>query len=78
MSVNLAISTFAGLVLMSAAWARGISRHGFGGVVVEVVHRKGGHTPGDSMVWLPQNGVVFTGDEVYVPHLGPAPGEQDL
>lgn len=38
----------------------------FGGVVVEVVHRRGGHTPGDSMVWLPQSGVVFTGDVVYV------------
>lgn len=37
-----------------------------GGVAIEVVHRKGGHTPGDSMVWLPQSGVVFTGDVVYV------------
>jgi glyoxylase-like metal-dependent hydrolase (beta-lactamase superfamily II) len=31
-----------------------------------VLHRGGGHTPGDSMVWLPQSGVVFTGDVVYV------------
>ena len=37
-----------------------------GGITIEVVHRKGGHTPGDSMVWLPQSGVVFTGDVVYV------------
>ena len=37
-----------------------------GGVAVQVVHRGGGHTPGDSMVWLPQSGVVFTGDVVYV------------
>ncbi|MDP2407086.1 MAG: MBL fold metallo-hydrolase [Hydrogenophaga sp.] len=37
-----------------------------GGTVIEVVHRKGGHTPGDSLVWLPQSGVVFTGDVVYV------------
>lgn len=37
-----------------------------GGVAVQVVHRKGGHTPGDSMVWLPQSGVVFSGDVVYV------------
>lgn len=37
-----------------------------GGVTVQVVHRGGGHTPGDSMVWLPQSGVVFTGDVVYV------------
>jgi glyoxylase-like metal-dependent hydrolase (beta-lactamase superfamily II) len=38
----------------------------WGGVTVQVVHRGGGHTPGDSMVWLPQSGVVFTGDVVYV------------
>jgi glyoxylase-like metal-dependent hydrolase (beta-lactamase superfamily II) len=37
-----------------------------GGVAVQVVHRGGGHTPGDSMVWLQQTGVVFTGDVVYV------------
>lgn len=37
-----------------------------GGTQVHVVHRNGGHTPGDSMVWLPQTGVVFTGDVVYV------------
>lgn len=37
-----------------------------GGVAVQVVHRQGGHTPGDSMVWLPQSDVVFTGDVVYV------------
>ena len=38
----------------------------FGGVIVEVKHRHGGHTPGDSLVWLPQSGVMFTGDVVYV------------
>ncbi len=37
-----------------------------GGTAVQLVHRGGGHTPGDSMVWLPQSGVVFTGDVVYV------------
>jgi len=37
-----------------------------GGTTIEVVHRKGGHTPGDSLVWLPQSGVVFSGDVVYV------------
>lgn len=37
-----------------------------GGVRVQVIHRGGGHTPGDSMVWLPDAGVVFTGDVVYV------------
>ncbi|MDT4854515.1 Class B beta-lactamase [compost metagenome] len=35
-------------------------------MAVQVVHRHGGHTPGDSLVWLPQSGVVFTGDVVYV------------
>jgi glyoxylase-like metal-dependent hydrolase (beta-lactamase superfamily II) len=37
-----------------------------GGVSIQVVHRQGGHTPGDSMVWLPQSGVIFAGDVVYV------------
>ena len=37
-----------------------------GGVAVHILHRAGGHTPGDSLVWLPQQGVVFTGDVVYV------------
>jgi glyoxylase-like metal-dependent hydrolase (beta-lactamase superfamily II) len=37
-----------------------------GGVVFEFKHRGGAHTPGDIMVWLPQRGVLFTGDVVYV------------
>lgn len=37
-----------------------------GGTMLQVVHRQGGHTPGDSLVWLPSSGVVFTGDVVYV------------
>lgn len=37
-----------------------------GGTVIELKHRRGGHTPGDSMVWLPQQGVLFSGDVVYV------------
>jgi glyoxylase-like metal-dependent hydrolase (beta-lactamase superfamily II) len=37
-----------------------------GGTTLQVVHRQGGHTPGDIMVWLPKSGVVFTGDVVYV------------
>jgi glyoxylase-like metal-dependent hydrolase (beta-lactamase superfamily II) len=37
-----------------------------GGVVLELKHRGGAHTPGDTMVWLPQRGVLFTGDVVYV------------
>ena len=37
-----------------------------GGLTVEVKHRGGAHTPGDVMVWLPQQRVVFSGDVVYV------------
>lgn len=37
-----------------------------GGVTVQLIHRGGGHTPGDTMIWLPQSGVVFSGDVVYV------------
>lgn len=40
-----------------------------GGVVFELRHRGGGHTPGDMMVWLPQSQVLFTGDIVYVQRL---------
>lgn len=38
----------------------------FGGVKLQFVHRNGGHTPGDMLVYLPVAGVVFTGDVVYV------------
>ena len=41
----------------------------FGGMTVEVKHRQGGHTPGDLLVWLPQQRVVFSGDIVYVDRL---------
>ncbi len=37
-----------------------------GSVVFEFKHRGGAHTPGDTMVWLPQKGVLFSGDVVYV------------
>ena len=37
-----------------------------GGAVFEFKHRGGAHTPGDTMVWLPQRGVLFSGDVVYV------------
>lgn len=36
-----------------------------GGVKLQFVHRNGGHTPGDMLVYLPATGVVFTGDVVY-------------
>lgn len=42
------------------------SRIELGGVTVELRHRGGAHTPGDMMVWLPQTGVLFSGDVVYV------------
>jgi glyoxylase-like metal-dependent hydrolase (beta-lactamase superfamily II) len=37
-----------------------------GGVVFELRHRGGAHTPGDMMVWLPARQVLFAGDVVYV------------
>jgi glyoxylase-like metal-dependent hydrolase (beta-lactamase superfamily II) len=37
-----------------------------GGVAFELKHRGGAHTPGDMMVWLPDRGVLFAGDVVYV------------
>lgn len=40
-----------------------------GGMAIEVKHRRGAHTPGDLMVWLPQQRVVFSGDIVYVDRL---------
>lgn len=40
-----------------------------GGLAIEVKHRQGGHTPGDLLVWLPQQRVVFSGDIVYVDRL---------
>ena len=40
-----------------------------GGVVLEFKHRGGAHTPGDMLVWLPKQRVIFTGDVVYVDRL---------
>lgn len=37
-----------------------------GGLRVDLRHRGGAHTPGDLMVWLPAQGVLFSGDIVYV------------
>ena len=45
------------------------SRVDLGGVVFQLEHRNGAHTPGDMMVWLPQKNVLFTGDVVYVNRL---------
>ena len=38
----------------------------WGGMDLEFVYRGGGHTPGDMLVWLPRERVVFAGDVVYV------------
>jgi glyoxylase-like metal-dependent hydrolase (beta-lactamase superfamily II) len=40
-----------------------------GGVVIELKHRGGAHTPGDLLVWLPAQRVLFSGDTVYVDRL---------
>ena len=45
------------------------SRLDLGGVVFQLEHRNGAHTPGDTMVWLPQKNVLFAGDVVYVDRL---------
>lgn len=37
-----------------------------GKVQFQLRHVAAAHTPGDAFVWLPQKGVVFTGDIVYV------------
>jgi glyoxylase-like metal-dependent hydrolase (beta-lactamase superfamily II) len=51
-------------------WIRGSDeRLEFGGVVVELRHRGGAHTPGDMLVWLPAQRVLFSGDVVYVDRL---------
>jgi glyoxylase-like metal-dependent hydrolase (beta-lactamase superfamily II) len=36
-----------------------------GGVNLELRHRGGGHTPGDMVVWLPAQKLLFSGDIVY-------------
>jgi glyoxylase-like metal-dependent hydrolase (beta-lactamase superfamily II) len=51
----------------AARWLQGSENSlELGGVRMQFVHRQGGHTPGDMMVYLPVTGVVFTGDVVYV------------
>lgn len=40
-----------------------------GGREIHLLHFQGGHTPGDSVVWLPKEGVLFSGDMVYVDRL---------
>ncbi|MDF1803734.1 MBL fold metallo-hydrolase [Thalassovita sp.] len=37
-----------------------------GGTTLQISHLSGAHTPGDSFVWHPAAGTVFTGDIVYI------------
>lgn len=40
-----------------------------GGTEIQLLYFSGGHTPGDSVVWLPKQKVLFSGDLVYVDRL---------
>jgi glyoxylase-like metal-dependent hydrolase (beta-lactamase superfamily II) len=40
-----------------------------GGQEIQLLYFHGGHTPGDSVVWLPKQNVLFSGDLVYVDRL---------
>jgi glyoxylase-like metal-dependent hydrolase (beta-lactamase superfamily II) len=40
-----------------------------GGREIQLLHFQPAHTPGDSIVWLPREGVVFAGDLVFVDRL---------
>ncbi len=45
------------------------------GIIIELIHTGGAHTPGDLLVWLPQSSAVFTGDTVFAERmLGVLPG----
>lgn len=37
-----------------------------GNTEIQLIYYSGGHTPGDSVVWLPKQQVLFSGDLVYV------------
>lgn len=51
-------------------WLRGTDEVlELGGVRFEFKHRGGAHTPGDMLVWLPGQQVLFSGDVVYVDRL---------
>lgn len=58
------------LPVLASQWVEAAdARLELGGVLFELRHRGGGHTPGDMMVWLPQKDVLFAGDIVYVDRL---------
>ncbi|MCU0775866.1 MAG: MBL fold metallo-hydrolase [Ideonella sp.] len=52
---------------LPSRWIRGRDeRLELGGVAFELKHGGGAHTPGDMLVWLPAQRVLFSGDVVYV------------
>lgn len=56
--------------VLPTRWLRGPDESlVLGGLRFEFRHRGGAHTPGDMVVWLPQAGVAFAGDIVYVDRL---------
>ena len=40
-----------------------------GATEIRLLYFQGGHTPGDSVVWLPSSGVLFSGDLIFVDRL---------
>lgn len=40
-----------------------------GGQEIHLLYFRGGHTPGDSVAWLPKQNVLFAGDLIYVDRL---------
>jgi glyoxylase-like metal-dependent hydrolase (beta-lactamase superfamily II) len=56
-------------VLPTRWFRRSDERLELGGVIIELKHRGGAHTPGDLLVWLPAQRVLFSGDAVYVDRL---------
>ncbi len=56
--------------VLPTRWLRGRDEQlELGGVLLQIKHRGGAHTPGDILVWLPQRQVLFSGDVVYVDRL---------
>ena len=52
---------------MPSRWLEGPENTlSLGGTDIRVLHRGGGHTPGDIILWLPASQAAFAGDVVYV------------
>lgn len=49
-----------------------------GGVTLELHHYGAAHTPGDSVVWLPAQQVLFSGDMVYLERMLGVGGQSDI